>query len=88
MILLEASTEALKMKSVLVALVILLSLLVGLLAEAVVRLENYRYANFIGFCNEYTVTSPMQRIKREECLENTQTRPHWSWHILYGLKFL
>ena len=44
--------------------------------SAVVRLENYRYANAVGFCDEYDVANPMQRIKRGNCLENTETRTH------------
>lgn len=76
------------MKPTLVAIIAILSLAIALLGAAVVRLENYRYANFSGFCSEYDTTDPLQRIKREDCLDNAQTRTHWFWHILYGLKLL
>jgi len=69
---------------------LLATLLVALAitTTAVVRLENYRYANFVGLCSEYDITNPVQRIKREGCLENAETRTHWLWHILYGVKIL
>jgi hypothetical protein len=59
-----------------------------LTTNAVVRLENYRYANFVGMCKEYDITDPVERIKRERCLENTETRTHWFAHVLYGLRIL
>jgi hypothetical protein len=71
--------------------ILLLAVLVIALAittNAVVRLENYRYANFAGFCSEYDITNPVQRIKREDCLENSKTRTQWLCHILYGVKIL
>ena len=61
---------------------------VAWLAGTVVRLENYRYANFVGLCASYDVTSPQKRIEREGCLENSETRTSWVWHLLYGLKVL
>ena len=64
--------------------VLLIALVV--LANAVARLENYRYANFVGFCTQFDITSPQQRIEREKCLEATQTRTHWFWHVLYGVR--
>jgi hypothetical protein len=74
-------------RNVAVAVIILLVVMVVLLAAAVVRLENYRYANFIGFCTQFDITRPQQRIEREKCLEATQTRTHWFWHVLYGVGF-
>ena len=58
------------------------------LASAVVRLENYRYANFVGFCTEFDIKQPVQRIEREKCLEAAQTRTHWFWHLIYGVGLL
>lgn len=55
------------------------------LGSAVARLENYRYANFVGFCSDYDIKNLEERIKREECLNKTQTRTHWIWHILNAL---
>lgn len=34
---------------------------------AVVRLENYHYANFLGACSQYNIADPAQRITRESC---------------------
>ena len=76
------------MKPTLIGIIVALSIAVVLLGAAVVRLENYRYANFVGMCLEYGINDPKERIKREDCLENTQTRTHWFWHILYGLRVL
>jgi len=54
-----------------IAAIIIAVLAVALvvLASAVVRLENYRYANFVGFCTEFDIKQPVQRIEREKCLE-------------------
>jgi hypothetical protein len=71
-----------------IAAIIVLAVAVVVLASAVVRLENYRYANFIGFCSQFDITSPQQRIEREKCLETTQTRTHRFWHIVYGVGLL
>ncbi len=76
------------MKGLSLAIIIALCVAAFALGSAVARLENYRYANFLGSCSEYAITDPVQRIKRESCLENTQTRTSWLWHILYGLKLI
>jgi hypothetical protein len=68
--------------------VLTLVVMVAGLTSAVVRLENYRYANFVGACTEFDITRPQQRIEREKCLEATQTRTHWFWHVLYGVGLL
>ena len=71
-----------------------LAIIVGLvvvivwLCAAVVRLENYRHANFVGMCTKYNIADPIQRIQREECLEKTPTRTQWYLHLLNGLKVL
>jgi hypothetical protein len=66
----------------------LLVAIVVMLTAAVVRLENYRYANAVGFCAQFDITKPQHRIDREKCLEATQTRTHWFWHVLYGVGLL
>jgi hypothetical protein len=78
-----------------IALVAVLVIAVVVLTSAVVRLENYRYANFTGICETPTALTesditakPRQRIEREKCLETTQTRTHWFWHVLYGVGLL
>ena len=62
-----------------------LSIAVALLTRAVVRLENYRYANSVGLCAEYSLRDAQQLIEREKCLNAVETRTHWVWHVLYGL---
>lgn len=76
------------MKLIPLALIAGLALVIVWLGSAVVKLENYRYANFVGMCTKYNIADPIQRIQREDCLEKTQTRTHWFWHLLYGLKVL
>lgn len=63
------------------ALITIAALLVAVvvLGRAVVRLENYHYANQIGMCDKHE-----EYLAREACLNNTETRTHWFWHILYG----
>ena len=74
------------MKLLSLALIVGLTLAVVWLTSVVVRLENYRYANFLGMCGQYNINNPVQRIVREDCLEKTQTRTYWFWHLFYGLK--
>ena len=80
-----------------IATIIVLALAVVVLASAVARLENYRYANFTGICErarapdstERDITAgPLQRLDRDKCLEAMQTRTHWLWHIVYGVGLL
>jgi hypothetical protein len=71
-----------------IVVIVMLIAMVAILTSAVVRLESYRYANFVGACTEFDITKPQQRIEREKCLEATQTRTHWFWHVLYGVGFL
>ena len=80
--------EFLGMKLIPLALIAGLALATVWLGFAVVKLEKYRYANFVGMCSQYNIADPIQRIQREDCLEKTQTRTHWFWHLLYGLKVL
>ena len=58
---------------------------VAILSKTVVRLENYHYANFLGFCADFNPKDPQQRIEREKCLNATETRTRWFWHILYAI---
>ena len=80
-----------------IATIIVLALAVVVLASAVARLENYRYANFTGICErarapagtETNITiAARQRLEYDKCLETTQTRTHWLWHIVYGIGLL
>ena len=72
-------------------IVVVLGMLVAMVAvltSTIVRLENYRCANFVGLCTEFDITKPQRLIERERCLEATQTRTHWFWHVLYGVGLL
>jgi hypothetical protein len=65
--------------------------LVGLvlfLGVAVVRLENYRYANALGFCEKFDIRNAQQRLARESCLFTSISRPYWFLHLLYGTRLL
>jgi hypothetical protein len=65
--------------------IVVLVLSVSALARAVVRLENYRYANSLGMCDKYKAANPFQLVQRDKCLENTQTRTSSLWHLYYAL---
>ena len=69
-----------------IAIITVLAVTVLILSRAVVRLENYRYANFVGLCDKFDITSPQQRLARDDCLNDAETRTHWLWHILYGTR--
>lgn len=47
----------------------------------IVRLENYRYANQMGFCSSPEFKWPEGMMRREDCLNRTQTRTHSLWHL-------
>lgn len=57
-----------------------LLLLVIWLSATVVRLENFRYATFVGFCSE-----PTESALRYECLKGKETRTSALWHLFYAL---
>jgi hypothetical protein len=76
------------MKALALITIALLTVAVVWLGSAVVRLENYRYGNFVGLCANFAISDPQQRIKREACLESAESRTNWAWHLLYGLKVL
>jgi hypothetical protein len=65
---------------------ILIFALLGLLiwfASVIVRLENYRYANSVGFCSEHT-----DLVQKSRCLNETETRTSPLWHLVYALGLL
>jgi hypothetical protein len=76
------------MRFILLAAIAGLALVTVWLGSAVVKLKNYRHANFVGRCSQYNIADPIQRIQREDSLEKAQTRTHWFWHLLHGLKVL
>jgi hypothetical protein len=72
-----------------VGLTVVLLAALGYSVCAVAKLENYRYANFVGLCADgYDVKSPTSRIKREDCLMRSEARSSWWWNAAYGLGLL
>lgn len=69
-----------------VSIIIALLIVVVVLGRAVVRLENYHYASFVGLCSEYDAANPMQTVEREKCLHGTETRIHWIFHIIPAIR--
>lgn len=63
------------------ALIPVLILVAGFLADRVVRIENQRYALFVDLCK----LDPANPAKRWDCLENVQTRTSWFWHLYYAM---
>lgn len=63
-----------------VVLVICLALIVWL-SSALVRVENERYAMFIGMCSPDYPGGPLSY----KCLKSTETRTTWIAHIYYAL---
>jgi hypothetical protein len=73
----------------LLMIVVVLFAALGYSVAAVAKLENYRYANFVGLCAEdYDVRNPSSRIKREDCLMRSEARTSWWWNAAYGLGIL
>ncbi|MSU74862.1 hypothetical protein EXS57_03770 [Candidatus Kaiserbacteria bacterium] len=70
------------------AAAITLVILVVLLSRTVVRLENFHYASWVGFCLEEGVvyaSNPDADGRRNRCLEQTQTRTSTWTHLFYAL---
>jgi hypothetical protein len=65
------------------AIVFLFVLLVWF-GAAIVRLEKYHYASQVGLCSELNGLDSL--VEKDKCLSGTETRTHWSWHLLYGLR--
>jgi hypothetical protein len=59
---------------------------VAVLAGAVIQLENYHYASFMGMCSEFKADDPLQALKRHDCLHKQQTRTNPIWHLFYGMQ--
>jgi hypothetical protein len=62
------------------AAVVMLLVLVVLLASALVKAENQRYALSVGLCiDKATLRAD------SACLAKTESRTGWYWHIYYAL---
>lgn len=63
------------------ALVVILSALALWLGAALVRVENERYALFLGMCR-----ASDGLLVDASCLAKVETRTSWVWHLMYALK--
>jgi hypothetical protein len=70
---------------VVIAILLATTLLLGL---AVVRLESYRYANFLGHCEKFDLGNAQQRLARETCLNTVVTPRRWYLHLFHGVRRL
>jgi len=59
--------------------------LIFVLSAAVIRLENFYYASFVGMCSEFKIDDPMQTVKRHNCLHAKETRTSPLWHLWYAV---
>jgi hypothetical protein len=64
-----------------IAILGILILLTGYLADRVVRIENQRYALLVNMCK----FDPANATVQWNCLEKAQTRTSWLWHLYYAL---
>ena len=64
-------------------IIIALAAMLVWFGTTIVRLENYHYANQMGFCQEYEI--PLESRARNKCLDERQTRTNPVWHLLHGL---
>lgn len=67
-------------KAAMLIVVVLASMLVWVSA-ALVRVENQRYAMYVGVC-EPDFANPLPFWN---CLRTVQTRTAWWWHLYYAL---
>ncbi|MCY0852531.1 hypothetical protein [Cupriavidus sp. D39] len=66
------------------ALVVLLLLVIFVLGRALVRVENERYALWVGMCPNMSGTFGAMRAGDEnawKCTKTIQTRTAWWWHV-------
>jgi membrane-associated HD superfamily phosphohydrolase len=67
-------------RPILAMVVVMLVAAVVVFTVAVVRLENYRYANFLGACTQFDITSPLS--------VNDALRPRKRERIGFGMFFM
>ncbi len=66
-------------------IVVIIALVVRILA-ALISLENYRYANSHGFCNEFDTKDAVARVLKDQCLDETMEGSDSLW-LLYKAIF-
>lgn len=69
------------------ALIVVLMLVIFLLASALVRVENERYALWTGLCPKMqgTLSTSVENEARVSNCKNVQTRTGWWWHLYYAV---
>lgn len=58
---------------------VVLAVLCLLLGASLARVENERYALSLGMCRDKL------GIADASCLQKTQTRTHWFWHVFHAM---
>ena len=54
------------------------------LSFSLVKVENERYALFVGMCYKKD-TLPVFGLIDHQCLSKVETRTSWMWHLFYAL---
>ena len=54
------------------------------LSFSLVKVENERYALFVGMCDKKDSPTELRLIDFQ-CLSKVETRTHWVWHLFYAL---
>lgn len=70
------------------ALIVILLLLIFTLTHALVRVENERYALWLGMCPNMSETFAAMRDGDQNawtCAKKIQTRTGWWWHVYYAI---
>jgi hypothetical protein len=67
------------------AVIAVLAILVVWLSLQIIRLERYHYASFLSMCMEQDQSDPVATVKRDRCLNNTETRTSSLAHLWYGV---
>ena len=65
-------------------MLVLLALTVVGLSAQVIRLEQYHHASFVGMCRDFPEEDPTLVTKRDECLNEAETRTNVLWHLYFG----
>jgi len=67
------------------AIIALLAMLLWF-GSAIIRLERYHYASMLGMCDQHAGLAAL--VKRDRCIERTETRTSPVYHLIYGLRLL
>ena len=70
------------------ALILFLAALLVWFGLSLARVENQRYALWLGTCPQHDSAQPETLANREECLAEAQTRTNPLYNVAYGLGIL